>query len=111
MAKAGETFRPGGSSSAGTTASSIAPEPTTARDGEGDSWTLVNPRRRFRAETPDPEVVEAMKKVRGTSPILDWITDVGMDSLEAATRKRALMETTDSSDDAPAEKYWRADDL
>ena len=103
MAEAAQTLRAGGSSSAGTRASSIPPEPTTARDGDSGSWTPVNPRRRFRAKTPDPEVVEATKKLRSPSSILDGITDVEMDSLEAATRKRALMETPDSGDDAPAE--------
>ena len=71
----------------------------------------MNVRRRFRAKSPDPEVAEGTKKLRGTSPILDGITDVEMNSLEAATRKRALVETTDSGDVAPAEKSWRADDF
>ena len=71
----------------------------------------MNVRRRFRAKTPDPEVVEGTKKLRGTSPFLDGITDVEMNSLEAPTRKRALVETPDSGDDAPAEKSWRADDF
>ena len=44
-----------------------------------------------------------------TAPTLDWVTDVEMDSLVAATRQRSLMENTDSSDHVPAEKCWRAD--
>ena len=34
-----------------------------------------------------------------------------MDTPEAATRKRPLMETPDNGDDPPAEKYWRTDDF
>ena len=111
MAASGETLRACGSSAACTVASSILPEPTTARDGESDSCTQMSPRHRFRAKTPDLEVFEATKKWRGTTPILDGITDVEMDTPELATGKRALMETPDSGDDSPAEKYWRADDL
>ena len=42
---------------------------------------------------------------------MEGITDVEMDWPEPATKKRVLMETPDSSDDAPAEKYWRGDDF
>ena len=75
-----------------------------------ESWTQLNPSRRFRARTY-PAVVEATKKLRSTAPILDGVTDIETDSPEVATRKRALMETTNSRDDAPAESYWRADDI
>ena len=94
VAEAGETLRSGESSSAGTRAPSIPPEPSIASDGESDSWTKVNSRCRFRAKTLYPEVVEAKKRLRGIAPILDGVTDVEMDSLYSGSRKRALMETT-----------------
>ena len=62
MAASGETLRAGGSSSAGTGASSILPVPTTARHGESDGCTQMNPRRRFRVKTLDLEVIESTKK-------------------------------------------------
>ena len=43
MAEAGEALRAGGSLSAGTRAPSIPPEPSTAKDGESDSWTQGEP--------------------------------------------------------------------
>ena len=87
VAEAGETLRFGGSSSADTRAPSIPPEPSIASDGESDSWTQVNSRCRFRAKTLYPEVVEAMKRLRGIAPILDGVTDVEMDSLDSGALK------------------------
>ena len=111
MAETGESFRRGGSSSAGLRSSSIRPESDTVKAGPEPEWTPVARRRRFRNNTPDPAVVGAMKKLRCRIQILDPGGNTEMDLTDAETRKRTLVETTCSDDDGPAEKYWRGEDF
>ena len=90
---------------------SAEPEPDTVKADQESVWTPVVGRRRSRSKTPDPENVEATKKLRSTNPISDTSDGTMMDLTDAETRKRTLVETTSTDDEEPADKYWRAADF
>ena len=108
MAETGETLRTGGSFSSGTRSSPIRPGPTDVKVDTETEWTPVTRRRRLRSKTPDPAVVEELKRLRSDTGTGD---STKMELADEETRKRALVEPTEDDDDEPAEKYWRAEDF
>ena len=65
----------------------LRPESDTVKADTETQWTPVARRRRFRNKTPDPEVVEATKKLRSMDPTSDSGDNTKIDLTDAETRK------------------------